>query len=338
MILILSSKDDSSTSEVIDWLLHFNADFIRINEDEPIEISISMTNDLIETEAHIKRPGKESIKFSDIRTYWYRRGYLNSTLNTLPESNNQCIYINGFLIEEQQSVNFALHALLKSDKKYLGAYQDNFLNKLEVLNAAKRSGLQIPATLITKQKKDLLTFLKRHPKIITKAITNALNFSIQSDNYFLHTIALDSNSISTFPDQFPIILVQEQLMKKYELRVFFLEETFYSSVIFSQNDSKTSVDFRNYNKEKPNRVCPFKLPINIEENLLKLVKQYGFKTGSIDIVVTTDDEFVFLEINPIGQFKQVSTPCNYYLEEAIALTLSNYEPRSTNRTKGSVCK
>ena len=33
--------------------------------------------------------------------------------------------------------------------------------------------------------------------------------------------------------------------------------TFYSSAIFSQNDPKTSVDFRNYNKDKPNRTPPY---------------------------------------------------------------------------------
>lgn len=48
-----------------------------------------------------------------------------------------------------------------------------------------------------------------------------------------------------------------------------------------------------------------------------------YQTGSIDIVVDKLDVYYFLEVNPIGQFKQVSSPCNYNLEEKIAKFLIN---------------
>jgi len=41
-------------------------------------------------------------------------------------------------------------------------------------------------------------------------------------------------------------------------------------------------------------------------------------SGSIDILVTPNNEYVFLEVNPVGQFGMVSQPCNYYLEKRIA--------------------
>ena len=40
-------------------------------------------------------------------------------------------------------------------------------------------------------------------------------------------------------------------------------------------------------------------------------------TGSFDFILTSEGEYVFLEVNPIGQFGMVSYPCNYYLEEKI---------------------
>jgi glutathione synthase/RimK-type ligase-like ATP-grasp enzyme len=118
-------------------------------------------------------------------------------------------------------------------------------------------------------------------------------------------------------------LLQEKLDKKYELRVFFLNEEFYAMAIFSQNASDTSVDFRNYKDKKQNRTVPYTLPYNIHVCLLKFVKETNLNTGSIDIVVTTDNRFVFLEVNPVGQFGMVSYPCNYHLEKKVATYLSH---------------
>ena len=41
-------------------------------------------------------------------------------------------------------------------------------------------------------------------------------------------------------------------------------------------------------------------------------------TGSIDLIKSVDGEYIFLEINPIGQFGMVSNPCNYPLERKVA--------------------
>ena len=89
--------------------------------------------------------------------------------------------------------------------------------------------------------------------------------------------------------------------------------------IFSQMDEMTKVDFRNYNREKPNRCLPFKLPEEIKCKLVQFNKIMNLDTGSIDMIVTPDNKFYFIEVNPIGQFGWVSKNCNYRLEEKIAL-------------------
>ena len=40
--------------------------------------------------------------------------------------------------------------------------------------------------------------------------------------------------------------------------------------------------------------------------------------GSIDMILTPKNEYVFLEVNPIGQFGMTSYPCNFQLEKRIA--------------------
>ena len=43
--------------------------------------------------------------------------------------------------------------------------------------------------------------------------------------------------------------------------------------------------------------------------------------GTLDFIVTKNDEFIFLEINPVGQFTDLSYNCNYYVEKKIAQIL-----------------
>jgi len=100
-----------------------------------------------------------------------------------------------------------------------------------------------------------------------------------------------------------------------------MDNTFYPMAIFSQNDEKTKVDFRNYNLQRPNRKTPYELEKSIENKLYALVKEMGLTSGSLDLIRTIDDRYVFLEVNPIGQFGMTSTPCNYFLEEKIAKNL-----------------
>jgi len=94
--------------------------------------------------------------------------------------------------------------------------------------------------------------------------------------------------------------------------------------IFSQGDSQTELDFRRYNYDKPNRVTPFRLPVELELKLKKLADHFELKTGSFDLIRTQDNNYVFLEVNPGGQFGMVSYPCNYFLEKQIALDLINH--------------
>ena len=126
-----------------------------------------------------------------------------------------------------------------------------------------------------------------------------------------------SKEVEFFPS-----LIQHDQKKWIELRIFFINEDYYSMAIFSQNNTKTSTDFRNYDKERPNRMVPFLLPTHIKNKLNKLMKELGLDTGSIDMIVTKKREFIFLEVNPIGNIEMVSKNCNYPIERDIAKHIS----------------
>jgi glutathione synthase/RimK-type ligase-like ATP-grasp enzyme len=86
------------------------------------------------------------------------------------------------------------------------------------------------------------------------------------------------------------------------------------------------IDYRNYNYGKPNRFVPIVLPIEIEQKLHALMEVLQLNTGSIDLIYTKNNEYVFLEVNPVGQYGgMVSEPGNYYLDKIIAKHLCGHE-------------
>ncbi len=53
----------------------------------------------------------------------------------------------------------------------------------------------------------------------------------------------------------------------------------------------------------------------------------NLNTASLDLVKTKEGRFVFLELNPSGQFGMTSYPCNYYLNKVIAEFLCKDEEK-----------
>src|SRR5690606_29202165 len=119
-------------------------------------------------------------------------------------------------------------------------------------------------------------------------------------------------------DEFALTLFQERVSKKYEIRIFFFNQKLYCMAILSQSDKSTSIDYRNYNRSLPNRNIPIKIPDEVRKKVIEFIKASELRTGSIDIIVDENNQYVFLEVNPQGQFDWVSQNCNYYIEKDIA--------------------
>ncbi len=70
--------------------------------------------------------------------------------------------------------------------------------------------------------------------------------------------------------------------------------------IFSQNNAKTNIDFRNYDTENPNRTVPYKLSNKMNEKIDNLMKLLGLNTGSIDILVDKNLNHYFNNLQTRG--------------------------------------
>ncbi len=315
MIIIFSKDIDDSTSKVIEWLSFLDEPFIRINNANIREYDFDVTVDKKGLFCQIAGVPLESIK-----SVWYRRTGAPPIpqLSQNVEPNIQAS-IHKHLSIEQLALKELFYKSL-NDKKWLSRPETASLEKYSVLNIANQVGLKIPATIVTNSKQKLLEFKQKHKRIIVKNICYTVPFKIEGTYYSTYTAVLEDDVINKYPDFFFPATFQELISKEYEIRVFYLDKKMYSMAIFSQNNKITEVDFRRYS-EVPNRTVPYALPHNIEEKIINLMDILELNTGSLDLIKTKDD-FVFLEVNPVGQFGMVSQPCNYYLEKEVALFLA----------------
>ena len=314
MILVLSrAKHEPSTDEVIDWLAYFEQDFFRINGED-------FERELLDFEPIGKVYSKKSFilnKVNEAKIIWYRRWYDYENLHYLKDMGVQAATrYYSFIQNEIKVLNRAVFQEFK-DKKWLN-YPLFSENKIQILRKAQETGLNIPATIITNNKKTVATFLKEHDTIITKPLSEAVFIDYKNVHFLSYTTVINGDNFNKIPENFFPSLFQENIEKKYEIRAFVLGKKIFSMAIFSQNDPKTLQDFRRYNYQNPNRFVPFKLPIQIESKIFKLMDNLDLQTGSIDLIKDTKGQFYFLEINPNGQYGMVSKPCNYFLEREIA--------------------
>ena len=319
MVLIFSESNDLSTVNVIDWLhFRYKKEILRINTDIQTDISInSCDNSLNEICINIKNTCFSLESFISV---WFRRGVLTFHSKTLENTSSILeSQINRFLKVENQVISEYCNYKLTQKLKIGGFTQD--VNKLHILSVAKDIGLLIPESIVTTSKEILEKFLQKHKKIITKPL---YTLSLKTDEQYIlaYTSRIDRKVIRYLPKTFFPSFFQIEIIKKYEIRTFYLRGEFYSMAIFSQNDKQTEVDFRIYNKSKPNRNVPYKLPKSIEFQLDALMKKISLDNGSIDLILDNYGKYHFLEINPVGQFGMVSIPCNYYIEKKIAHYLS----------------
>ena len=311
MILILSTEQDLSTTLVMEWLFSFGEVVLRINETDEISIEhISISNDSIEICLNSKGI---TFQLNQIKSYWYRRGEL--TISRIDSSVSAYVkkHLEGELITVVDYIHFAL-----SKEKYLGSYFNNNQNKLINLELARESGLMIPNSLISMKRSNIINFINNNHNVITKAIRESVSHLSEKGYVQAYTSKIFKSNLSHYNEEVFPSLVQIEVKKLFELRIFFLDDTCYPMAIFSQQNEQTSIDFRKYSTERPNRCVPYQLPKEIEHKISTFMKAVRLNTGSIDMVVTPTLEYVFLEVNPIGQYGMTSFPCNYNLDFKIA--------------------
>lgn len=319
MILIVSQKSDFATTQVINWLIFYKKKFIRLNGDENYRI-LEITEDKVLVEK-----GGSIRNLMECDSYWYRRNgifctHLGGSLQALSSNKNipKC-FVPPIQAEFETVRNYVYKKLEKrvQKKKAIGSFFTRSVNKLEVIELAKSVGLKVPSSVIVSIKKNLLQ-IHEGKQMITKAMAESIYEGEKKYFYTSYTSRIATENLQDIPDIFMTSLIQEEIQKKYELRIFYIKGKMYPSVIFSQTQADGLVDCR---RAVEFRYLPYRLPGEIRQKIKMLMNKLHLNTGSVDMIVDEDNQYIFLEVNPVGQFVAYGEFCNYYLDRELAKIL-----------------
>jgi len=319
-VFVISERFDKNTDLFLEWMDSFSIDAIRINFEDSLKYDISFFTEgsILKINNHQNNSFSLITKDSNV---WHRRGHLPIRSNNYSKLFDDDI--EKYLSNESDNLIKSLDVILKKNVKiHIGSwFHEKENQKLTNLFIARSIGFTIPKTIITNSKAELLMFYTESKPVISKAISKMPLFFKQEFTASNGTFLVTEEMIDKLSNKFESIILQQYIDKIYEVRIFVFADKIYPMAIFSKGENGAKVDYRNQSDE--NKCIPYILPNEIKNKVKSLMKLIDLDTGSVDLMVTQDDKYVFLEINPMGQFDWVSVNCNYNIEFEIANFFKN---------------
>jgi glutathione synthase/RimK-type ligase-like ATP-grasp enzyme len=307
-ILIIADPWDSHAYPVM-WALQqlgkkaalwYSHDF---PQHQSCSLKIPKNDSLPAFEFSVPNPlGGPPTSFSDVDTIWLRRWYKPAADETLHPADKQFAQN-----ESGEFLQSALYTLSETPRFWVNPLAPKVRadRKTVQLVYAKRYGLRIPDTLVSNHPEDIRRFFAEHGgRIVYKSITPVSWVRREEDKCMgTYTTALtaellaDDDALNGAPG-----IYQEQLEKDYELRVTIIGNNVFAAKIDSQKSGFYPTDWRANQFSSAMTVEAYDLPEPIRAQCTELMRALGLVFGAMDFVVTPKGEYIFLEVNEMGQF------------------------------------
>lgn len=178
---------------------------------------------------------------------------------------------------------------------------------------ADKVGLSTPCTNISNNFDGISCFVEDN-NIENMAIKNLSHAVWVKDDSYKPSLTVKQkyDDILKYRDDIEIAptIFQNYINKKYELRIVIMGLEIFSVKIDSQKNEKTLTDWRAaYAYNIQTYIEKYDLPYYYRQLILTFMKEIGLIFGSIDAIVTHDNDIIFLEVNPFGQFLWIEAQC-----------------------------
>ncbi|WP_262689988.1 hypothetical protein [Kordiimonas aestuarii] len=184
-------------------------------------------------------------------------------------------------------------------------------DKLLQLKLAVGCGLNIPETLASHDPEAIRAFARRHESggLIFKTFAPA-NWRLSDGGIaaVYTTLLSDDDLDDDYALRHAPGIYQPYVPKAYELRVTMFGRHDVSIKINSQNSTVGKIDWRGEANEALGFTL-YELPAVVRDGCILLMEKLGIVFGCFDFIVTPDREYIFLEVNPMGNFLPIEDNC-----------------------------
>lgn len=174
-------------------------------------------------------------------------------------------------------------------------------NKLYQLSVARQVGWKVPDTIVSNDPDEISSFVTEHRSAVHKMLAPS-SWRISKDKIAIpYTATVSRRDVSRkTPLRLAPGIYQEKVPKQYELRITCFGKFQVVTRIDSQMHEQSRLDWR-----LGQRFIDFAdgaIPSKIRSLCWRYLQALNLAFGAIDVIVTPDGEYYFLEINPQGQF------------------------------------
>lgn len=337
MILIISDRADLQVYWVTYYLKKWGMSYAQLNvADYPLQIK---QRSKWEKEGYSEEwvlPDGRRIDNKKVTSVWYRKPDLPKIMESLGTCEKEYAYN-----ESRQGLQGFYHAL--RDCFWISPIYNMTRagNKPLQLGLASDLGFLIPETIVTNDPEEAWRFHQaREGKVVYKTLSEGIlavrggaweQPIIQGEIY---TTPLEGYRRADFERvaQCPC-LFQEYVEKRFELRITVVGDKVFAAEIHSQASEATRYDWRRDElNEVPHAIHA--LPEAMAQKCVSLVAKLGLQYGAIDMIYTPEGEYVFLEINPNGQYGWIEQRTGLPISEAIAKALAENGKRASKGVGG----
>ena len=185
------------------------------------------------------------------------------------------------------------------------------------LAAAGSVGLSVPPTLITNEPAAAERFVREHDGAVVKPLGSGVLTEAGAAK-LIYTNRVRAEEIDHTVSG-TAHLFQQQVKKAYEVRLAVVDKVYFAVRLDGASEA-ARLDWRtDYDSLSYSVVT---VPDQIREAVSRLLARLRLRFGALDFVVTPQDEWMFLEINPNGQWAWLQDATGLPISAAIADALT----------------
>jgi glutathione synthase/RimK-type ligase-like ATP-grasp enzyme len=328
-VLIVTEPLDVHADFVIHELKKRDVPVFRFHtEDFPVSSQISISGAGAVWSAEIRTP-QRTLRLADVRAAWLRRPgapVVDAAMH--PESKE-------FAIQQARSTIAALYAMVGdrwlSHPESMRAAAD----RVRQMRLAAAAGLAVPDTLIGNDADRAVEFHNDNVRLgrgtAVKSLWVRTQISYDGGLRLPMTTTWPENAES---DQVEMIrltpaVFQEYVPKQREIRAVVIGGRVFAASVDSQAIPAARHDVRAVARQA--RYEPYDLPEAVRDALLEIVRGFGLRFCSADLVLTPDGRHVFLDLNANGQWLWLELEAGLPLSAAMADLLAAGFPEPSAR-------
>lgn len=265
------------------------------------------------------RTSDRTVGLTDIRAIWYRRPTAFSFPDDLSGPERQHA---GW--EAKFGVGGVLMSLPTLQVNHPSREADACYKPFQLATAA-RCGLAVPDTLVTNDPHALHQFVSHVDGRVVVKLLGSNVIVEQGGPKVCYTHPLDDDELADLSGvEVTAHLFQKWIGdKEYEVRVTAVGSTLFAASIRASSDAARG-DWRS--DFAALTYAEVDLPTRVAAGIRRYLAAMGLHYGAFDFAVTNDDNYLFLECNPGGQFSWIEANTTLPITQALADLLEKGQP------------